>query len=75
MAILKVGDCVLVEGNWVGVITQLGFHPKYHLIWKLDNSSPMALLRHEDVLTPIDPVFSKLLTDVNKESDDGKATS
>jgi len=67
MVVLRVGDHVLVGNSWIGVITQLGFHPKYHLIWRLDNSSPMALLRHEDVLTPIDPVFSKLLTDVNKE--------
>jgi hypothetical protein len=75
MAILKVGDHVLVGGNWIGVITQLDFHPKYHLVWKSDNSSPMALLRYENELTKIDPVFVKLLTDVNKESDDGKATS
>jgi hypothetical protein len=31
---------------------------------------PMALLRHEKYMTKIDPAFHKLLTDVNKESDD-----
>jgi hypothetical protein len=72
MAILKVGDYVLVADNWVGTITQLDFHPKYHLIWRLDNSSPMSLLRHEKELTLIDPAFHKLLTDVYKESDDDK---
>lgn len=71
MAILNVGDCVMVGGNWIGVITQLNFHPKYHLVWKSDNSSPMALLRHEDELTKINPVFQKLLTAVNKESENG----
>lgn len=76
MAILKVGDLVLVEGSWgieaswAGVIRQLDFHPKYHLVWPLDNNSPMALLRHEKYLTKVDPAFHKLLTDVHKESDD-----
>ena len=51
---MKVGDYVLVGGDWVGRITQLAFHPKYHLIWRLDNTSPMALLRHESVLTKFD---------------------
>ena len=74
MAILKVGDYVLVADKWVGVITQLDFHPKYHLVWRLDNSSPMSLLRNESELTKIDPAFHKLLTDVyKKESDDDKA--
>lgn len=71
MAILKVGDYVLVGGNeWVGVITQLNFHPKYHLVWPLDNNSPMALLRHKDQMVKIDPAFHKLLTDVHKEVND-----
>lgn len=70
MAILKVGDYVLVADKWVGVITQLDFHPKYHLVWQLDNSHPMALLRHEQELAKIDPAFGKLLTDVHKEVSD-----
>jgi hypothetical protein len=70
MAILKVGDYVLVGDKWVGVITQLNFHPKYHLVWQLDNSSPMALLRNEDNMVKIDPAFHKLLTDVHKENQD-----
>jgi hypothetical protein len=72
MAILKVGDYVLVANDWVGIITQLDFNPKYHLVWRLDNTSPMALLRGEHELTKIDPAFHKLLTDVHKkESNDG----
>lgn len=72
MAILRVGDHVLVEDvwgledSWIGVITQLDFDSNYHLIWALDNSNNMSLLRHKDSLTVIDPVFSKLLTSVNK---------
>jgi hypothetical protein len=78
MAILKVGDYVFVGsewGGWVGVIQQLDFHPQYHLVWKLDNSSPMALLRNEKSMTLIDPAFHKLLTDVYKESDDEKISN
>ena len=73
MAILNVGDHVLVqdqwdmEDSWIGVITQLEFNPSYHLVWNLDNSMSMSLLRHKDSLTKIDKVFSKLLTEVNKE--------
>ena len=68
MAILKVGDYVMVgENKWVGVITQLNFNPSYHLVFPLDNSSPMALLRHKDHMTLIDPAFKNLLTDVYKE--------
>jgi hypothetical protein len=32
MAILKVGDWVLVEGEGLGQITYWTFHPKYHLV-------------------------------------------
>ncbi len=70
MAILKVGDYVMVEGEGVGQITAIDFHPKYHLVYLLDGSMPMALLRHEKYMTKIDPAFHKLLTDVYKESDD-----
>ena len=65
---MKVGDYVLVGGDWVGRITQLAFHPKYHLIWRLDNTSPMALLRHESVLTKFDPAVGDILTAVNNQS-------
>ena len=62
---MKVGDYVLVGGDWIGRITQLAFHPKYHLIWKLDNSSPMSLLRHEQELTLLDPAVGIILDAVN----------
>ena len=71
MAILNVGDYVLVADDWVGVITQLNFNPKYHLVFPLDRSSPMSLLRHESELTKIDPAFNNLLTDVYKEKQHG----
>ena len=64
------GDYVLVEGK-LGRITQLNFNPMYHLVWLLDGSMPMATLRYEKYLTPVDPVFNVLLTDVNKESENG----
>jgi hypothetical protein len=70
MAILKVGDYVMVEGEGVGKITLVDFHPKYHLVDLLDGSSPMASLRDEKYMTLIDPAFHNLLTDVYKESDD-----
>jgi len=69
MAILKVGDYVLVEGK-VGRITMLDFTPKCHGIWLLDGSMPMAIMRQEQYLTPIDPAFHNLLTDVHKEVSD-----
>jgi hypothetical protein len=62
---MKVGDYVLVGGDWAGRITQLAFHPRVHLIWRLDNTSSMALLRHESVLTPLDPAVADILTAVN----------
>jgi hypothetical protein len=49
----------------------LDFNPQYHLIDLLDGSMPMAILRSERDITKIDPVFIKLLTDVNKESENG----
>lgn len=63
---MKIGDYVLVGGDWVGRITQLAFHPHYHLIWKLDNSSPMSLLRHEQELTLLDPAVGDILNAVNE---------
>jgi uncharacterized protein YbgA (DUF1722 family) len=75
MAILKVGDWVLVEGEGVGKITLIDFHPKYHLVWLLDSESKFAVLRSEHLMTFIDPAFHKLLTDVYKESDDEKISN
>ena len=69
MAILK-GDYVLVEGK-VGKVTMLDFNPQYHLIDLLDGSMPMAILRSEKAMVKIDPAFNVLLTDVNKESENG----
>jgi hypothetical protein len=70
MAILKVGDLVLVEGEGVGKITLLDFNPDYHLVWLMDSKSKFAVLRSKTSMTPIDPAFNNLLTDVYKESDD-----
>lgn len=60
-------DCFGIGG--VGYITQMHFHPQSHLVWLVDGSRAFAILRHQKDLTPIDPVFEKLLTDVNKESE------
>jgi hypothetical protein len=73
MAILKKGDWVLVERDsdgcgGYGYITSANFHPKTHLVWLVDGSRPFAILRHERTLTPIDPAFHNLLTDVYKEN-------
>lgn len=62
---MKVGDYVLVAGDWVGCITQLNFNPKYHLIWRLDNTSPMALLRGKHELTLLDPAVGDIFKSVN----------
>lgn len=76
MSAIKVDDMVLVQAlsedevDWVGVVTQLNFHPNMHLVWRLDGQMAMALLRHERNLTLIDPAFHNLLTDVHKESHD-----
>jgi len=67
MAILKVGDCVMVEGEGVGKIILLDFNPKYHLVQLVNSKRKFAMLLSETALTKIDPVFLKLLTDVNKE--------
>jgi hypothetical protein len=70
MAILKVGDYVLVEGEGVGKITLLDFNPDYHLVWLMDSKSKFAVLRSGRLMTFIDPAFHKLLTDVHKEVSD-----
>jgi hypothetical protein len=66
MAILKVGDYVVVEGV-IGRIDLVDFHPHFHLVRLLDGSMPMAVLKSDKSMTKIDPAFHKLLTDVNKE--------
>jgi hypothetical protein len=75
MAILNKGDWVLVEQDsdgygGYGYITCKDFYPQKHFVWLADGSMPFAILRHEDTLTPIDPAFHNLLTDVYKESHD-----
>lgn len=70
MAILKVGDYVMVEGEGVGKITLLDFNPDYHLVWLMSGRSKFAVLRGKTLMTKIDPAFHNLLTDVYKESDD-----
>jgi hypothetical protein len=70
MAILKVGDYVMVEGEGVGKITLLDFNPDYHLVWLMNSRSKFAVLRSGRLMTFIDPAFHNLLTDVYKESDD-----
>jgi hypothetical protein len=70
MAILRAGDYVMVEGEGIGQITAVDFHPHFHLVYFLDGRAPMALLKKDKTMTKIDPAFHKLLTDVYKESDD-----
>ena len=65
---MKVGDYVLVEGEGLGKITLLAFHPKYHLVWLLESSQKFAVLRHESVLTKFDPAVGDILTAVNNQS-------
>jgi len=67
MAILKVDDYVMVEGEGVGKIILLDFNPKYHLVQLVNSKRKFAMLLSETALTKIDPVFLKLLTDVYKE--------
>jgi len=73
--VISKGDYVLVEGEGVGQVTVENFNPKAHLVFLVGGSYTFAVCRQESLLTKIDPVFSKLLTDVNKESENGKATS
>ena len=61
---MKVGDYVLVGGDWVGRITQLAFHPMYHLVDFQDNT--FARLIHQHYLTVLDPAVSDILTAVNQ---------
>ena len=66
MAVLKVGDWVLIKGEGIGKITLLNYTKSYHLVDLLDGTSNFAVLRNQDNMTPIDPAFNVLLTDVNK---------
>ena len=71
MAVLKVGDWVLIKGEGVGKITLMNFTKSYHLVDLLDGTSNFAVLRNQDNMTLIDPAFTKLLTNINKEKNDG----
>lgn len=67
MAILKIGDWVLVDGE-VGQVTVTDFTKGVHLV-KFEGRS-FANATQETRITKVDPAFHKLLTDVHKESDD-----
>ena len=72
MAILKIGDWVLIDDGRVGRILITDYMRdggKFPLVQVFDGS--INTIRHKDCLTPIDPAFSNLLTDVNKESENG----
>jgi hypothetical protein len=66
MAILKVGDWVLVDGE-VGQVTVADFTAGVHLIKFKGKGRSFANATQETRVTKIDPAFHKLLTDVNKE--------
>lgn len=66
MAILKDGDYVVVEDEGIGKITMYNFMKDFSLVWILNKESKFASMRRKDSLTFIDPVFAKLLTDVNQ---------
>jgi hypothetical protein len=70
MAILKVGDWVLDNEGKIGVVEQLDWYGdgKASLIWF--KGGAFASLRFHESLTPIDPAFHNLLTDVHKEVSD-----
>lgn len=69
MAILKVGDWVLVEDRGIGRVEMVTFQDGFSLV-RFKASDPMASMVMKRYMTPIDPAFHKLLTDVHKESDD-----
>jgi hypothetical protein len=69
MAILKIGDWVLVDGE-VGQITVADFTAGVHLVKFEGKGRRFANATQETRITKIDPAFHKLLTDVHKESDD-----
>ena len=74
MAILKVGDWVLTDRGEVGqvIIPDWGATADKKYKYSLVNfkGQVAASVRMTTTLTFIDPAFHKLLTDVNKESDD-----
>jgi hypothetical protein len=69
MAILKIGDWVLVDGE-VGQVTVTDFTEGVHLIKFKGKGRSFANATQDTRITKIDPAFHKLLTDVHKESDD-----
>lgn len=50
----------MIEGK-VGRVAMLDFHPMTHLVDLLDGSMPMAILRSEKSMTPLDPNLAPLL--------------
>jgi hypothetical protein len=69
MAILNKGDWVLIDDGRVGKILiedYMGDGGWFPLVQVFDGT--INTIRHRDCLTPIDPAFNNLLTDVNKES-------
>jgi hypothetical protein len=54
MAILKVGDWVLAEGDGLGQIIVLDFNPKYHLVQLVNSKRKFAVLLSETILTKVD---------------------
>jgi hypothetical protein len=74
MAILKVGDWVLTDRGEVGQVTIPDWgataDKKYGYSLVQFKGQVVASVRMTKTLTFIDPAFHKLLTDVNKESND-----
>ena len=67
MAVLKAGDYVLVEGEGLGKITLVDFHPQTHLVWLMNGNTKFAMLRHQRLMTKIDPALYPILSDSTKE--------
>lgn len=68
MVVLKAGDYVVVEGK-LGRIALPDFHPHFHLVYLLDNSMPMAVLKKDKTMKKVDPAIYPILSDSisNKE--------
>ena len=69
MAVLNKGDYVLVKDEGVGRITVTDFNPSYHLVWMLDERSPMSILRHKHYLTKLDDALIPILSDSTKQGE------
>jgi len=68
MVVLKRGDWVLIDDGRIGKVLAEDYTRdggKFPLVQVFDGN--INTIRHKSSLTLIDPVFSKLLTDVNKE--------